>query len=83
MTEWIREFGINGLVHDLTIIPYLENDAVHPDYQINGIQRMVRSTIPEQPVLPCFNDGMQGMRQNCTLTNKMAEQEMWQVINRR
>lgn len=29
---------INGLIYDLTVIPYLEDNAVHPDYQVNRIK---------------------------------------------
>ena len=32
---------IDGLVYDLPVIPYLEDDTVHPDYQINRVQRTV------------------------------------------
>ena len=32
---------VNGLVYDFAVIPYLENDTVHPDNEINRIKRTV------------------------------------------
>ena len=32
---------VNGLVYDLAVIPYLEDNTVHPDYQANRIKGTV------------------------------------------
>ena len=34
---------VNGLVYDLTVIPYLEDDTVHPDNKVNRIKGAVLS----------------------------------------
>ena len=49
---------VNGLVYDLSDIPYFKNDAVHPYYRINRIKG--GSAILGKPGLPCLNDGNGG-----------------------
>ena len=47
---------VNGLIYDLAVIPYLEDDTVHPDYQINRIQWAVLPLLGGLIYLVC-NDG--------------------------
>ena len=47
---------IDGLVYNPAVIPYLDDNTVHPDYHINRIQRSVLPLLGSLVYLVC-NDG--------------------------